>query len=69
MSAHVQIQDQYDFETYLVTEREQAFRHEFVAGQVYAMTGASENHNLIVVNLAAELRARVCAGFTGTRRH
>ncbi len=51
-------QPRYGFEEYLVTEREQETRHEFIAGQVHAMTGAKESHNLIVVNLAAELRTR-----------
>lgn len=51
-------QPRYGFEEYLATEREQETRNEFIAGQVYAMTGAKESHNLIVINLAAELRAR-----------
>jgi Uma2 family endonuclease len=49
---------QYSFEDYLAIERELDTRNEYIGGQVYAMTGAKENHNLIVVNLAAELRAR-----------
>jgi Uma2 family endonuclease len=44
-------QPSYGFEEYLTTEREQQTRNEFVAGEVYAMTGAKENHNLIVTNL------------------
>lgn len=48
----------YDFEEYLATERNQEIRNEYVAGEVYAMTGAKEGHNLIVVNLASELRTR-----------
>lgn len=64
MSAQVQFRDQYDFDTYLAIEREQELRHEFVAGQVYAMTGASENHNLIVANLVmtigAQLKTKPC---------
>jgi len=48
----------YSFKDYLAIERELDTRNEYIGGQVYAMTGAKENHNLIVVNLAAELRAR-----------
>ena len=48
----------YSFEDYLAIERELDTRNEYIGGRVYAMTGAKENHNLIVVNLAAELRAR-----------
>jgi Uma2 family endonuclease len=49
-------------ETYLEFERASQERHEFVNGDVYLMTGASENHNLIVSNvitiLNLQLRSR-----------
>ena len=56
----------YSFEDYLAAERECVDeKHEYVAGQVFAMTGATYNHNLITTNLAAELRqqlkSRPCA--------
>ena len=48
----------YRFEDYLAVEREAVdAKHEYVAGHVYAMTGASYHHNLITLNLASELRA------------
>jgi len=47
----------YSFDDYLANEREAVdVKHEYVAGQVFAMTGASYHHNLIVINLASELR-------------
>ena len=36
---------------YLDGERISDIKHEYVAGQVYAMTGASANHNFIVASL------------------
>ena len=34
-------------------------KHEFIDGEVYAMAGASENHNLLSVNMASELKNRL----------
>ncbi len=31
-------------------------KHEFIDGEVYAILGASENHNLLSLNMASELR-------------
>ena len=41
---------------YFNLEQEAEIRHEYVAGQIYAMAGASEAHNLIVGNIFALLR-------------
>ncbi len=46
----------YTPEEYLIIERQAEFKSEYFAGEVFAMSGASENHNLIVVNIAAEIR-------------
>ena len=43
-------------EEYLKLEQDAEIRREYVAGQVYAMAGASEAHNLIVGNIFALLR-------------
>ncbi|WP_019505272.1 Uma2 family endonuclease [Pleurocapsa sp. PCC 7319] len=43
-------------EEYLNLEQDAEIRHEYVAGQIYAMAGASEAHNLIVGNIFALLR-------------
>ncbi len=60
-------QPRYGFEEYLNTEREQETRNEFIAGEVYAMTGAKENHNLIVTNLiisiGTQFKRRSCRVF------
>ena len=37
---------------YLEGERLSAIRHEYIDGDVYAMAGASANHNRITTNLA-----------------
>ena len=50
----------YSFEDYLVAEREAVDqRHEYLDGEVFAMTGASWEHNLITANLLSELHARL----------
>jgi hypothetical protein len=41
---------------YLAGEKDGEVRHEYVAGQVYAMTGASRTHGLIAGALFAHLR-------------
>lgn len=41
---------------YLNLEQDAEIRHEYVAGQIYAVAGASEAHNLIVGNILALLR-------------
>ena len=52
----LQPQPYYSFEDYLAAERECiGEKHEYVAGQVFAMTGATYNHNVITANLARKL--------------
>jgi Uma2 family endonuclease len=45
----------YTPEEYLAMEREAEFKNEYLDGEIIAMVGASEPHNLIVVNLVTEL--------------
>ncbi|MBK7003430.1 MAG: Uma2 family endonuclease [Rhodoferax sp.] len=47
---------------YLEGEVHSTVRHEFVDGEVYAMAGAGEAHNLIALNVAARLRSAVRGG-------
>lgn len=42
-------------EEYLTMERNAETRHEYVNGEVFAMAGASVNHNLIVMNFGVHL--------------
>jgi Uma2 family endonuclease len=44
---------------YLARERVGDTKHEFFAGQVYALAGGSEQHNLIAGNVLASLHAQV----------
>jgi len=59
-------------EEYLAFERSNDERHEYIHGRVYAMAGASENHNLIIVNLAAafhgQFRKRNCKAYVESMR-
>jgi Uma2 family endonuclease len=48
-------------EDYLRLEAQSSERHEYIAGGIYAMTGASLRHNIIALNLAAALRVHVKA--------
>lgn len=60
--ASVQKAERLSPEDYLEGEKQSEFRHEYVAGYVYAMTGASEAHNLIAGNLHAALHAHLRGG-------
>jgi len=42
---------------YLALEESSDLRHEYVAGEVYAMTGGSQRHNRIALNIASRLLA------------
>ncbi|MEO8606019.1 MAG: Uma2 family endonuclease [bacterium] len=49
------IQSGWSVQEYLAFERRTEERHEYLAGELFAMGGASERHNLIVTNLVREL--------------
>lgn len=42
---------------YLAWERLQPTKHEFFQGEIFAMAGATREHNLLVVNVVSELRS------------
>jgi Uma2 family endonuclease len=46
-------------EEYLSFERSSNVRHEYLSGQIYAMAGATREHNLITGNVAGELRTQL----------
>jgi Uma2 family endonuclease len=49
-------------EDYLAAELTADVRHEYVGGQVYALAGASDVHNRLVINLTSALDAHLGAG-------
>jgi Uma2 family endonuclease len=57
---------------YLDMERESEIKHEYFDGEIFAMTGASEKHNLIVTNIIRELsnllRKTPCRIYPGDMR-
>ncbi|HKP71978.1 MAG TPA: Uma2 family endonuclease [Pyrinomonadaceae bacterium] len=46
-------------EEYLAHERKAEYKNEYFDGAIYAMTGASREHNLIDTNIIGELRQRL----------
>jgi Uma2 family endonuclease len=59
-------------EAYLAHEQLSPIKHEYYAGGVYAMAGASEAHNLIAMNVAAslhrQLRGQSCRTYPSDMR-
>ena len=59
-------------EQYLAIERKSEYKSEYLDGVIYAMSGASREHNLISLNLGAEIRqllkSRKCEVYTGDMR-
>ncbi len=62
----------YTPEQYLELEREAEYKSEYVDGQIYAMSGASEEHNLIAGNIFGHLwsqfRGRPCRVYMSDMR-
>ncbi|MDT5121147.1 MAG: hypothetical protein QOC96_629 [Acidobacteriota bacterium] len=59
-------------EEYLALEREAEYKSEYCDGEIFAMTGASRKHNLIALNIGAELRdqlkGRQCEAYANDMR-
>jgi len=57
---------------YLEMERASEIKHEYYQGEIYAMAGASRNHNRIVMsvsgNLYTQLRGKTCEPFASDMR-
>lgn len=46
-------------EEYLEFERRSEIKHEFFDGEIFAMSGARRNHNVIAWNIGGELRQKL----------
>lgn len=55
----IQAQKKIRPQEYLEMERSRDYKSEYVHGEMFAMAGASEQHNLIVTNVIAELRTQL----------
>ncbi len=59
-------------EEYLETEREAEYKSEFFDGEIFAMSGASRKHNLLVFNISGmlhrQLRNRNCEAYATDMR-
>lgn len=59
-------------EEYLTMERSASCKSEFHDGQIYAMTGASREHNLVTINIGRELsiqlKKRPCEAYVNDMR-
>jgi len=67
-----QTKPRYTPQEYLALERSSECRNEFYAGEIFAMSGASERHNLIVTNIVRELglqfKGRPCKVYSSDMR-
>ena len=71
MSAAAAEKKRWTLQEYLDTERHSVDKHEFFAGEIFLMAGASPEHNLIVSSLTAALHAAVggkCLVFPSDQR-
>src|SRR5947207_3619005 len=59
-------------EEYLRRERQAEYKSEYLNGEIFAMAGASEQHNLIAGNIFGELREQLktgsCRAYTSDMR-
>ena len=47
------------YEDYFAYEQRSGDKHEYVAGQIYAMVGTTDRHNLIALNIASYVRTQL----------
>ncbi len=59
MSTGIHSSDLVEIEDYIKGELQSETKHEYLGGVVYAMAGASEEHNVIATNLLGMLHARL----------
>lgn len=67
-----QLDPQYTLAEYLAFEEHSEIKHEYLAGHIYAMAGASPEHNQIGFNLAAiigrQLSGGQCRGYSSDQK-
>jgi len=56
---HTALQQHFTASDYLTWEETQVQKHEFVAGEVFAMTGARQDHVVVSLNIASALKQRL----------
>lgn len=63
------VAERWTFEDYFAWEEQQELRHEFIGGEVYAMTGGTLRHGRVILRLLSQLetalRNRPCVPFPG----
>lgn len=68
----LQPQTRFTPEEYLTLERKALYKSEYLNGEIFAMSGASREHNLICVNVSSvlhgQLRQRPCETYAGDMR-
>ena len=52
-------ESEYTPEQYLTLERKAEYKSEYINGRIFAMAGASRQHNQITFNIAGELRTQL----------
>lgn len=57
MTMALPLSEPIDFDTWLEIERSGSVKHELVAGELYAMAGATYNHNVVAAGFLAALHA------------
>lgn len=66
------VQQGWTTEEYLTFERTSEVRHELINGEIYAMTGASLEHNIInanlLISLGSQLRSKSCTALANDMR-
>lgn len=59
MSLKATKQKRYTPEEYLTLEEKATFRSEFIDGYIFELSGGTENHNIITLNVATDLRKKL----------
>lgn len=54
-----QLKPRFSLDDYMTWEAEQTERHEYLDGDVFAMTGARDAHNTVALNIASALREKL----------